>query len=119
MYAIRSYYDWDEAWPYLQDGCGLLITPIVAQRNDAKLYDSLTITTPHRPLDCTIAGIGRPFMNASIINMGVKDYFDLTEPVGVAVFPHDDVDGVAFNRKMEALGEQLPHLWPTSSYNFV
>ncbi len=111
--------NWEDAWPYLQEGCGLLLAPVVAQRNEAKLYNSLTITTPHGPLECTIAGIGRPFMNASIINFGVKDYFDLTEPVGVAVFPHDDVNGAEFNRRMETLGEQLPHLWPTSLVDYA
>lgn len=111
--------NWDDAWPYLQEGCGLLLAPAVAQRNHVKLYDSLTITTPHGPLNCTIAGIGRPFMNATIINTAVSDYFDLTLPVGVALFPHDDVDGAVFNGQMAALSEQLPHLAPTNLVDYT
>lgn len=110
---------WDDAWPYLQESCGLLVAPAVAQRNNVKLYDSLTITTPHGPLNCTIAGIGRPFMNATIINTAVSSYFDLTLPVGVALFPHDNVDSAVFNRQMAALGEQLPHLAPTSLVDYA
>ena len=102
---------WDEAMPYLQEGCGLLMAPTVARRNSAQLYDTITITTPKGPLDCTIAGIGRSMMNASIINIGALDSFDLQEPVGITITPHDDVDMDVFKDRLANLEEVLPNLW--------
>jgi putative ABC transport system permease protein len=88
--------DWDHAFEITDRGCGLFVTPTVAQKNDAWLDDTVTIQTPLGSLDCTVAGIGPTFVGASIISDAGVEAFNLHAPVALSVFPYesDQVDEI-------------------------
>ncbi|MCP5101622.1 MAG: FtsX-like permease family protein, partial [Chloroflexi bacterium] len=111
--------NWDEAMPIMLSECGMLIPPTVAQRNGVELYESMMITTPGGERPCTVAGIGSPFMNASIINDNMQDEFELTTPLGLAMTPKDGVDLDQLNADFAALDESLGTIWMTRLLDFV
>jgi ABC-type antimicrobial peptide transport system permease subunit/class 3 adenylate cyclase len=111
--------NWDAAMPIMQSECGMLIPPTVAQRNGVELYDTMMITTPGGERPCTVAGIGSPFMNASILNDNMRDDFNLTTPLGLAMTPKDGVDLDALNADFAALDDTLGTIWMTRLNDFV
>jgi ABC-type lipoprotein release transport system permease subunit len=84
--------DWEHALPIMEKGCGVLLTPLVARNNGAGLYEHLDITSPQGRLDCVVAGIGQPYVNASIISTSVRESFALSDPFVLAVAPKPGID---------------------------
>lgn len=111
--------DWDNAMPIMRDGCGALVTPVVAQRNGVGLGDSLTISAPRGRLSCTIAGIGVGYANASIIGSSVADAVGATPTVGLAITPRANVDVTRLDADLASLEDKGMGLWVTPMSDFA
>jgi len=73
--------DWEHAFPLMEHGCGVLIAPFVAKRNNVQLYDTLRVTSPlGKQVPCVIAGIGELVSGVSIISAAASTDFDAGEP---------------------------------------
>ncbi len=83
---------WETALPILDSGCGLLVAPAIARRNNAGLGQTITVTGQRGPVDCVIAGVGRPFVGASIIGQAARQAFVSGEPFALYVAPRAGVD---------------------------
>jgi len=79
--------DWQRALPVLEAGCGVLITPMVADMNGAGLYDRINVTGIDGPVACTVAGIGQPMGGATFISGAARDRFVLGDPINALVMP--------------------------------
>ncbi len=106
-----SYGGWDQALALAQEGCVLFVTPGVAQRNDAWLYDPIDIQTPSGLMTCKIAGIGPTNVGASIISMEALPQFQLPAPVSVIVFPYSEGDRNAILPDLQLLADTTPGVW--------
>ena len=88
--------DWEHAFPLMEKGCAVLVAPFVARRNNAQLYDTITVTSPlpeqnltgladlsglpRRKVECVIAGIGELISGITIISEAARDDFDRGSP---------------------------------------
>jgi class 3 adenylate cyclase len=112
MWAARDWVfvfgqgDWEHALPILENGCGILTTPLVARNNGVGLYDHLTITSKGGPLDCVVAGIGQPYINASIISASARDSFELSEPFTLVIVPAPQTDRQQLVAEVQAVAER-------------
>ncbi|MCJ7706216.1 MAG: ABC transporter permease, partial [Anaerolineales bacterium] len=79
--------DWQRALPVLEAGCGVLITPMVADMNGAGLYDRIDVTGIDGPVACTVAGIGQPMGGATFISGAARDRFVVGDPINAVVLP--------------------------------
>ncbi len=80
--------DWEHAFPIMEQGCGVLVAPFIAKRNHAALYDTITVSSPlGKKVACTVAGIGQPFVSASIISNAAQKDFDSGLPMGYTLQP--------------------------------
>jgi ABC-type antimicrobial peptide transport system permease subunit len=85
--------DWDTAFPILERGCGVFITPAVAARNNvANVGETFTVTSKYGQVECTVAGIGATFVGASIISAVAQDQFDRGDPFSLLIQARPDVD---------------------------
>lgn len=101
--------DWESAIPIMKSGCGVLISPLVAKRNQAEnIGDTFSVTTPNGPLTCTVAGIGVSAANASIVSLAAADHFNVTQPVMILMTPHLGTDTAAFEADLRALIDDFP-----------
>ena len=100
--------DWESALPVMEQGCGVLITPLVANRNGVALGDRFTVTGADGPVECTVAGIGRTYVNASIIGLAAKDEFAVTDSFMLQVIPLPGVDRAGLKADLAALLERYP-----------
>jgi putative ABC transport system permease protein len=85
--------NWETAVANMESGCGVLITPRVASKNDVTLGENFMVTGQDGPVECMVAGIGSSLVNASIINDSVGDAFGNLKPmsaVGMAM-PETDI----------------------------
>ncbi|MBN1888343.1 MAG: FtsX-like permease family protein [Thermoflexales bacterium] len=98
--------DWERALPILEKGCGVLLSPLVARNNGVGLYEHLTITGKRGPLDCVVAGIGQPYVNASIISASVRDAFELSEPFTLVIMPTPQADRQQLVAEVQAVAER-------------
>lgn len=72
--------EWDTAQPIMASGCGLLLTPRIARKNDTWLYDTITLSGTKGPVTCTVAGLGTSsFMGTSIVSAAAETDFGLAE----------------------------------------
>lgn len=111
--------DWETAMPVMESGCGVLVTPVVAERNDAGLGDRLTIDGLRGPLDCWIVGIGVGYANASIISDAVADEVGATPPVGLAITPRASSDAAQLGADLERIENQGMGVWATHMSDFA
>jgi len=100
--------DWESALSVMERGCGVLLTPLVANRNGVALGDTFTVTGARGPVECTVAGIGRTYVNASFIGSAAKDEFVVTEPFMIQVVPLPGVDRDGLKADLIALLERYP-----------
>jgi putative ABC transport system permease protein len=91
--------DWETAMPLMESGCGVLAPPMIASRNHVSVGETFAITGKDGPVQCTLAGIGRTFVNASIVSLAAKDELSVTEPflIHVAPLPGTDRDRLKAN----------------------
>ncbi len=102
---------WDSALPILHSGCGVLVAPLVAQKNDAALGDTITVTAASGPVDCTIAGIGTSVANASLISTTLLDAFRPGNPALELVIPRAGVSGEDMEAALQSLQAEHPNLY--------
>lgn len=102
---------WETARPWLEQGCALLIAPLIAQQNGVGLGDSLTVQGAAGPATCVVAGIGQPYVNASLIITRDRTPFRLGEPFALILAPAPDVAGTALLEAVRAATTAYPHLY--------
>ena len=100
--------DWETAMPIMEEGCGVLVPPMIASRNDVSIGETFEITGQDGPVLCTLAGIGRTYVNSSIIGLAAKDDFSVTEPFLVQVVPLPSTDRAQLKADLLALLERYP-----------
>jgi ABC-type antimicrobial peptide transport system permease subunit/class 3 adenylate cyclase len=100
--------DWETARPILESGCGLLLPPSVAARNEVGLGDTLTLPAENGPLDCTVAGIGAGgSVPASLISAAAIEAFDLEQPTYLTVWPMPGADADALDADLRAMADRF------------
>ena len=100
--------DWETALPLMESGCGVLVAPLVASRNSVSVGDTFEVTGADGPVECTVAGIGAPFVSASIIGTAVGESFGITEPLVAVVWPLPGVDRNALETDITAALDRYP-----------
>lgn len=113
LFFTFTYGDWHHALEITDKGCGVFLTPTVARKNDAWLYDTIPIQTPLGSLDCTIAGIGPTFVGASIISDAGLNAFNLNAPVTLSVFPHEGEGSGEVLAEFAAIADRYTGVWFT------
>jgi putative ABC transport system permease protein len=104
--------DWETAWPHLDSVCGLLLSPLVARRNDVWLGDAMTIHGLNGPVDCTVAGIvSSVFFGTSIIGTTDPDLFGVENPSLAFVRALPGVDGAGLKQDLATLADRYPGVW--------
>ncbi len=98
--------DWDTAIPIMEQGCGLLVTPYIANKNHAGLGDSFVVHGPKGPVTCTIAGIGSTFVGASIISSAAQNSFDSGDPFSLFVQSRPGSDRVQLESDLQAAADR-------------
>jgi len=111
LFFTFTYGDWAHALEITDKGCGLFLTPTVAQKNDAWLYDTIAIQTHLGHLDCTIAGIGPTFVGASIISDAGLSAFELSAPVMLSIFPFESEGSAGVLAEFAAIADRYPGIW--------
>jgi putative ABC transport system permease protein len=111
--------DWETAMPIMESGCGVLVTPLVARKNNAGLFDTISVTGPDGPVECTIAGIGGTNVGATIISLAARDYFDVGHPVLVSIVPMSGHTIEQVEANLTALTEDYPYLVVNSFQRMV
>ena|GEM_PF-577537 len=100
--------DWETALPIMEEGCGVLVTPLVADRNGVSVGETFEVTGAGGPVACTVAGIGRTYVNSSIIGLAAVDEFAVTEPFMLQVVPLPGADRATLKADLAALLERYP-----------
>lgn len=99
--------DWDTALPIMERGCGVLITPAIAARNNvAEVGETFTVTSRYGPVTCTVAGIGTTFVGASIISDVAQDQFDQGDPFTLFIKTRPGVDGAQLEADLLKTADQ-------------
>ncbi|MCP4423033.1 MAG: FtsX-like permease family protein, partial [Chloroflexi bacterium] len=111
--------DWETALPIMQSGCGALVAPLIANRQNVGIGDTLTVTGQNGPLDCTIAGIGAGYVNASIVGDIVGDELGATQPIGLSVTPKSGSETVALEADLQAAIDAIPGVYLTRMTDFA
>jgi putative ABC transport system permease protein len=106
---------WETALPIMESGCGVLIAPSVAAKNGVSLGEHITVTSADGPVECTVAGIGSPYVGASIVGLAAGDAFGVVEgvsqPLVLLVWPQPGVDRDAFRVDLMSLTDHQPGLY--------
>jgi len=97
---------WETALPIMERGCGLLMTPAVAARNNVGLGDALTVTGADGPVACTVAGLGTTFVGATLISNVVEDRFDSGQPFSLFIQARPDADLPALEADLRGVAER-------------
>ncbi len=100
--------NWATAMSIMEAGCGVLVSPKVASRNTVSLGETFEVTGADGPLECTVAGIGSPYVGASIISHAATESIGSTEPIGLLVWPMPGVSRDAIAADLAALVERHP-----------
>lgn len=80
---------WEEAMPVMEQGCGLLVVPVVAVQLGADLGDEVRITGADGPVSCTLVGIGTSAGGTSIIGTATPQIITPRNPMYVYVKADD------------------------------
>lgn len=102
--------DWETAVPIMRSGCGAIVLPAVAERNDVGVGDSLTVTGRHGPVPCRVAAIGQIATGASVISVSARDALGVGGPVVMWVLPGPGSDQALLERNLRALEADFPGL---------
>ncbi len=102
--------NWETALPVMRAGCGLLLAPAVAARNNAGLGDTIMLTGLNDPVPCQVVGIGMSAAGASIISATRRDDLTTMNPALVLVVPHVGIDYDALLADLHALQTEFPEL---------
>lgn len=110
--------DWDTALPILERGCGVLLTPAVAARNNVKAVgDTFTVTSKYGPVTCAVAGIGTTFVGATIISDVAQDQFDKGDPFTLFIQSRPGVDSAQLEADLQQTADQYgAHILRMSQY---
>lgn len=100
--------DWETALPIMEQGCGVLIMPLVASRNGVSTGDTFEVTGADGPVACTVAGVGSTYVGASIISSAAEDSFGITDPLVVLITPLPGVDRDALEADLAAVVGRHP-----------
>jgi ABC-type antimicrobial peptide transport system permease subunit len=99
--------NWQTAMPIMESGCGVLVTPLVASKNGISLGEDFQVTGANGPVTCTVAGIGSPFVGASVISSAAGELFGIregqTQPLGLLVWPQARADREALRADLESV----------------
>jgi class 3 adenylate cyclase/cell division protein FtsX len=99
--------DWNSALPVMKGGCGLLIPPGVAARNQVGIGDTITLEGTEGLIDCKVAGLGAGgYHPASYISPAARETFDVRDPAALLVFPLPDTDREVFEDDLRALADR-------------
>ncbi len=98
--------DWGSALPQLEAGCAVLIAPAVARKNNVSLGEQMTLTGRDGPVLCTVAGIGQPFVGASLISSAAREQFIVGEAFALFVSPRTGRDPGDLERDLERLAAE-------------
>lgn len=110
--------DWDTAMPILERGCGVLMMPVIAARNNVSdVGDAFTVTSRYGPVTCTVAGIGSTFVGATIISDVAKDQFDKGDPFTLFIQSHPGIDSAQLEADLQKTADQYGvHMMRMSRY---
>jgi putative ABC transport system permease protein len=112
--------DWDTALPIMQAGCGALVAPAVAQRNNVTVGDTLPITVKDGAMmDCTIAGIGQAMVNVSIVSDTFAEQITDVNPLMVFMVPNLGVSTDELESRIVNLQDSFPELSLTRFDTFL
>lgn len=101
--------NWDSARPLLVGKeCGVLIAPLIANRNSVSLGDSFTVKAANGPVTCVVAGIGSGFSGASTVVTTDKSRFGATNPLMTQILPRHASDTPSIIRDLEAQETHYP-----------
>ncbi|KAA3661405.1 MAG: hypothetical protein DWQ04_16575, partial [Chloroflexi bacterium] len=103
--------DWETALPIMESGCGALMAPAVAIRNDVGIGDTMQISGVDGPLDCTVAGIGMGVVNSSIIGDIVDDEVGASPAIGLVITPKPGTDLDVLWADLEAVADEIPGIF--------
>ena len=111
--------DWETALPIMENGCGVLVMPLVASKNGVTVGDALTVTGAGGPIACTVAGIGSTYVGASIISSSVNDALGVMEPIGLLIQPLPGADWGAIKAELDDLAARYPGVRVTEMAGLV
>ncbi len=104
--------DWGFAGPIMRSGCGVLIAPLIAERNKLSLGDSFSVTGLDGPVTCRVAGIGSPYVGASLISMAAGPAFGVVpheiQPIVLLVWPLPGADRVLLAEDLDSALKAYP-----------
>jgi hypothetical protein len=106
--------DWDFAGPIMDSGCGVLVAPLIAERNAATLGEVLSVSGVAGPVSCRVAGIGSPYVGASLISMAAGPSFGVDlgdlQPIVLLVWPETGTDRAQLAQDLEMVLADYPPL---------
>ncbi len=95
--------DWEQAQRWSEESpCLVLIAPLVAHNNAVALGDTFTVHAPGGEVLCRVAGVGQPYVNASIIIAHDLTPFAVGEPFALVVAPAPGVNRAALLADVQA-----------------
>ncbi|MCJ7624665.1 MAG: ABC transporter permease, partial [Anaerolineaceae bacterium] len=103
--------DWETALEIMESGCGVLITPLVASKNNVAVGEGFLVTSQDGPVECTVAGIGSSLVNASIISDSVGNVFGVLKPMSAVVMANPGTDIQALERDLSASLNRFPEVY--------
>lgn len=96
----------------MKSGCGVLVAPLIAERNNLSLGDSFAVTGLDGPVPCRVAGIGSPYVGASLVSLAAGPAFgvvpDEIQPIVLLVWPHPGADRVILADDLDTALEEYP-----------
>ena len=94
--------DWESARPLMEQGCAVLITPLVAARNGVTVGDPLEVHHQAGRTLCIVAGIGSSAAGISAISTPHPQAFTNTGPLMAFIRPILGADVDALQAKIRA-----------------
>ena len=98
---------WETALPIMESGCGALMAPAVAVRNDVKIGDTMQISGVDGPMECTVAGIGLGVVNSSIVGDVVDDEVGASQAIGLVIAPKPESDLDSLWSDLQTLADEI------------
>jgi putative ABC transport system permease protein len=121
LFMTFKHGDWDTALPILERGCGVLMTPAIAARNNVSdVGDTFTVTSRYGQVECTVAGIGSTFVGATIISETAQDSFDKGDPFTLFIQSRPGVDSAQLEAVLQKTADQYGvHMMRMSRYTEI
>lgn len=103
--------DWENASAIMRAGCGTLVAPLIANRHQVGIGDTLMLTDRYgQPTPCKVAGIGAGIANTSIINDVLAESFIDGQAVMIFITPRLGENSAALAENLLALQSSYPSL---------